>query len=317
MAGTSDGRRLGIRVPWRAAVLAPVLLPLVVVIPTATAAMPPRLAATTVFTATTNATITVNIPRTATLTLTKDATSSSVDVSAARGRLAGFTFTAVQRTTAEPPTLVAMYAGKCWQPGCRATAPYKAREYVTAFPGLHRTTVDGSTEQVTLPAGDYVVRAITDGAPVQMTMRLAGLSGRTSIRAAHRFGAVLRTDASTDGVMGINPLRNVGVSHDFASDLGLMMDMVFLNYDPHVRSESGYCLYRGDAAPPTGYYHPECPGAEYGHWVDFGQPTTQYRGSEVGADIALLPGKWTRGYYATGVGGASSLTVVTLWFDLT
>lgn len=314
MRGARDGRRRGIRMSRFAAVLAPLVLSLVP--PAADAAPTSSLAATTVFTATTASTTTVRVPRPASLIVTNSATSPNIDVSSARGRLAGFTITAARPTTPEPPTLVAMQVGMCSQQGCRPTAPNKFTEYATAYRGLPRKTLEGNTQQVTLPAGDYIVRAVTDGAPVQMTLRLQGLSGKTAVRLTRPFSTELRTDTSNDGVAGVKPLRNVDASHEFASNHGLMMDVWFLTAEPHVRSEYGYCLYRGDAKPPTGYYHPECPGAETGEWVDFGQPTTQFAATRYGSDIALLSGRWTRGYYATAVGGASSLTAVTLWVDL-
>lgn len=313
MTGARTGHH-GLRVPRQAAVLVPVLLSLVA--PPARAAAPPALAATTVFTATATSTTRVHVARTASFVVTNSANSPNIDVAAARGRLAGFTLTAVNRTTVDPPTLTVMQAGMCSQPGCRPTAPYSFTEYVSAARGLPRRTLESGSLHVSLPAGDYVVRAVTDGAPVRMTLRLSGLTGATTIPVTRRFGAPLQTGTSTDGVAGVSPLRNVEASHDFASDLGLMMDMIFVTYDPHVRSEWGYCLYRGDAKPPTGYYHPECPGGEYGYWVDFGYPTLHYRAANVGSDIALVGGRWTRGYYSTAAGGASSLTAVTLWVDL-
>lgn len=314
MAGASDGRRRGTRPSRRALVLAPLLLSLVPL--PVDAVTRPRVASTTVFTATAASTTTVHVPRAASFDLSGSATSRSIDVSSARGRLAGFTLTAVRRTTAEPPTLVVMQVGLCSQPGCRPTGTDTFTEYVSAYRGLPRRTSENGTQQVTLPAGDYVVRAVTDGAPVHMTLRLSGLSGKASVRVAQPFRAALRTDAARPGSNGVTPLLNVGVSHDFASTLGLMMDVWFVTYDPHVRSESGYCLYRGNAAPPTGYYHPQCPGAEYGQWVDFGYPTLHYGSAEFGSDIAHVGGRWTRGYYATAVGRATSLKAVTLWIDL-
>lgn len=316
MTGVSGGRRRGMRVSRRAAVLAPLLLPLVV-LPAAKAASLPRLAGTTTLTTTSTSTTTVRVTRAATLVVNSGAQSPNVAVTASAGRLAGFVLTALARPDIKVPALIAMQVGMCSQPRCRPTAPYAFHQYIAAT-GLPERRLSDTATEVTLPAGDYVVRAVTDGAPVRMTIRLAGLSGATTMKLTRPFRAELRTDASTSSVAaGIDPLRNVGVSHDFASDSGFMMDTIFVNYDPHVRSEWGYCLYRGDAKPPTGYYHPECPGAETGTWIDFQNPTLQYRGVLYGADIALLPGKWTRGYYLTGVGGASSLTVVTLWFDLT
>lgn len=320
MTGASDGRRRRhTGRSRRAAVLAPVLLSLLAppAVLRADAVAPPRLAGTTTFLATTNATITVRVPRAASLVFDANAQSPNIDLSANAGRLAGFALTAVQRPDRNAPTLVAMQTGLCSQRGCRPTAPYKTFEYVTVYPGLPTRRLSPTTQQVTLPAGDYIVRAVTDGAPVRMTLRLAGLSGATTVRLSTAHPVVLRTDASTSSVVGgVDPLRNVGVTHEFGSDLGLMMDVVLTEYEPHVRNETGVCLYLRGAKPVTGRYHPGCPGAEASHKVQAGQPTLHYYGASYVSDIGLAPGPWTRGYYTTGVGGASSLVVVSLWMDL-
>lgn len=280
--------------------------------PPVRAAAPPLVAGTTVFTATRDAATVVRVPRPASLTMA-GAKSPHVEVSGT-GRIVGFTFTALRRPTTFPMTLVTLQAGMCTTRGCRAVAPRQAHEYVDASPDLPTVAEDGG-QRVTLPPGDYAVRAVTDGSPVRLTLRLAGLSGRTAITVTKPNRLVLRSDSSRDGVAGVNPMREIGVTHRFHTQLGFMFHMALTDYEPHLRNYLGLCHYL-DRKPPTGHYQPGCPGAVSEFRYEAGYPTTQYHGSRYGSDTALVPGEWTMGFYQVGAGGPSTFDVVTLWLEL-
>ncbi|HEX8003914.1 MAG TPA: hypothetical protein VF519_14600 [Mycobacteriales bacterium] len=285
--------------------------------PAATAGAAPRLAGTTTFTASASSTTTVHVPRAATLVVDGRYQSPNVALSGS-GRIVGFSLTASRYQRSPAPSLLAFQVGMCVERGCRPAYPYPTSyEMVvpTALPS-RRPSEASPDRVVTLPPGDYVVRAVTDGTPVRMTLRLAGLTGTSHVTVARRFAATLMTATSDDGPAGVNPLRNITLSHEFASDNALMFELMLMRYEPHVRNESGVCVYYGEAKPTTGRHHPGCPGAVGESVLVAGQPTLHYYGAMFGADIGLLPGKWTKGYYSSGVGGPSSLTVVTLWYDL-
>jgi hypothetical protein len=317
MTEAGDGRRRAMTLPRRAAVLAPVLLGLLAppgVLSSANASIPLRLAGTTTFTANASSVARVRIPRPASFVVDSGAQSPNITVSG-DGRLVGFALMPVHREVGTVPVLLALRTGVCTQPRCRAEAPRKAFQYVDAMPDLPSRQLSSTTKQVTLPSGDYTVRAITDGAPVRMVLRLSGLTGATAVRLSQPSPVVLRTDAAPPGIAGIDPLRNVGATHQLGSDLGLTMNVVLSDFEPHVRNISGVCTYL-DSAPLTGRYHPGCPGAQSESYSMVGQPTLHYYGTEISGAYLLHPGSWTRGFYVSGVGGPSSLVVTTLWMDL-
>jgi hypothetical protein len=300
----------------RAAVVAAVLVALPAVPEAGAAPVRQILAGRSVLVADRPAAETVVLPRAATIDL-DDATADSPSVTIeGTGRLAGFVLTALDPSDAQGPrTLIMLRVGGCTAPRCEATAPRQAYEYAVAGEGFAVRRLSENARRVTLPAGDYALRAVTDGAPVRLTLRLGGLAGATTVRVTRAHRVTLRTDASPPGPARVDPLRNVAASYRFGRVPGLTFHVLFQEYEPHVRSISGICYYR-DAAPPTGRYHPGCPNS-VGESVDMvGYPTLRFEGLAFGADIMLLPGTWTVGHYLTGVGGASSLTVVTLFLDL-
>ena len=274
----------------------------------------PQLAGTTVFTADGPGTAVVRLVRSATLIVTNQAQSPDVTVTAP-GRLGGFVLTALDRPDPRNPlTLVAMQVGGCAEPACRAIAPMFAAQYINAN-GLPRQALDDQRRQVTLAAGRYAVRSVTDGAPARMTLRLTGLSGRAAVRVGGRNRMVLDTYTSTDGPAGINPARSAGGTHRIDADLGLLFRVILSEYEPHVRSLTGFCLYL-DKQPPAGRFVAGCPDAEYGFLVNAGQPTLHFYGYLYGSDVTLRAGDWTQGFYSSGLGGPSTLKAVALWLDL-
>lgn len=317
MTGTARGRRPA--EPRRVAAV-PVALALLVAVSSATAvANAPRFAGTTTFTASASATAIVTLPRAASIRV-DFARGDSPDLSfqPTRGRLAGFVLTALDARVdvQHPPVLIALQAGLCADPGCASKQPH---EYVSVLPGLDNGPPPGSPpgpRAVTLPAGRYSVRSVTDGAPVRMVVRLAGLSGSSSVAVSHRSAITLRTDASREGVGGVAPLRNVGVTHEFARPWGLTMDVMFATFEPHARSAYGICDYRDGAKPPHGYYHAGCPNAENEAVWYTGNVTLRHDAVSIGGALFHEPATWTRGFWTAGVAGTSSLRIVTLWMQL-
>ena len=313
MRETSDGRRCSRWGSRRAAVLVSLLASLLLPLAPAGAASPVALARTNVLTATRPSAVTVRVPRAASLVI-DDSTASSpnVEIKASSGRIAGFVLTPLRRSDPNvSSTILLLQVGACSTAACKP-APY---EYVSGGLGLPTQRLSPSTRKVTLPAGDYALRAITDGAPVRVTMRLDGLSGSRTLPVTRPHAVTLRTDSAPSSATGVDPLRNVGVTHRFHSDVGLMFHVILAAYEPHVRSYAGVCLYL-DAKPPTGRYHPGCPSAASENRYEAGYPALRYERVIYGADIALRAGEWTVGSYLTGAGAKSSLTVVTLWTDL-
>lgn len=314
MRGPSDDRGRA-SAAWRhAAVLGPLLASLVVPASApANAQPPPTFARTTVLTATRPSALTIRIPRAASLTI-DDSTASSpnVEIKAASGRLAGFVLTPVRRPDPRVSSaLLLLQVGGCATPACKP-APY---EYVSGGIGLPTETLSGERRRVTLPAGDYALRVVTDGAPVRATLRLDGLSGARTLGVTRPHAVTLRTDTSSSGTAGVDPLRNIGITSRFRGEAGLMFHVILPVYEPHVRSYAGVCLYH-DVRPTTGLYHPGCPSGAAESRYEAGYPALRHERVMYGAHVALRPGEWTLGFYLTGLGGMSTLRVVTLWTDL-
>ena len=124
------------------------------------------LAGTTVVTGSRTAQVAVRLPRAV------DFHVQDLDVSSPRGRITAVVLKKVGPWQA--PLVAAKHVGFCAQRGCETAFPKFAFEFVHA---------PGSTNGLSgrLPAGEYRLYLVTDGAPATFTFRFRGLRGSTRI----------------------------------------------------------------------------------------------------------------------------------------
>lgn len=117
-----------------------------------------------------------------------------------RGRVIGFVLTQMSSSsppTSNAPTLIGLQVGLCDSPGCAPQAPPLFG--VLAYGDRVRLDANGS--HATLPAGRYGLYALTDGAPVDVQLRLHGLQGSSLLTPTTSISAAIYpTQADATGV---------------------------------------------------------------------------------------------------------------------
>ncbi|HEX2294552.1 MAG TPA: hypothetical protein VHN37_04515, partial [Actinomycetota bacterium] len=139
--------------------------------------------------------------------------------------------------------LLAVNLDFCGEPGCRSEeGPYlKTSGFLPA-----------ENERYPIPAGDYLLYTITDGAPVTVELTLDGLRGRTRIRPgrpAPEVSVGAPPETLWDSSAGAGAAY--GETYADAGDEAIMLTAFRVRSDVSATSRYGVCLYEGEPATPA------------------------------------------------------------------
>lgn len=160
-----------------------------------------------------------------------------------RGRVAGF---ALVEKGASNQGGRAMLLGAnlnfCDRPGCSAEEdPYF---YLAGF-------LESEGDHFVIPKGDYLLYGIADEAPVTITLRLHGLSGRTSLQpraGAQDVTVSTPADSLTESNSRIG--HSYGESYEAAGPEALMLTALRLRGNNWANGRYGLCLYNAEPITP-------------------------------------------------------------------
>jgi hypothetical protein len=175
--------------------------------------------------------------------------SDDVSISGA-GRFAGIAMADYRGS--EGAMLIAIDNSYCATPGCVGTYT-RDRIGMVSDPA-----VKGGWTSV-LPAGDYLLHVISDGSPVSVTLRLAGLSGTTSVAPTGPSALAVKTldQKLAAGTPPAQPVWSAAGTGHLGSHGGVIASNMWFTGKVHAVSDYGDCLYQGE--PP--FYAPRCPTA--------------------------------------------------------
>lgn len=193
------------------------------------------------------------------------------------GRLTGLLL--VQEGVRNPTRLYYLRLRECQSEGCRS--------------GRSEEFLFGSwQDELVVPAGQYSVYVIADGAEVTATLRLRGLFGAREVRDLERVRASVATRAGTaPGVY------SDGHSFTFP-DKGLSIAASWSKEADSVPGLAGACLYRDGQPGAALAYAPGCElrGAAM-------EESAVYWGGKWPPELSLVElgrGTWSHGTYLTG-----------------
>lgn len=280
------------------------------------AAAPARatLAGTTVVTGGRTAAMAVRLPRPVALDVYAD-----VAVRSPRGRMTALVLK--KEGAWNTPMAQAVHYGFCASPACE-----------TAFPtdSLNHVWAPGSTDGLkgTLPAGDYRLYLVTDGAPATFTLRLRGLAGSTRLTPRDAARAAVVAPKPTMAEPASSPaLFAGGGARTVPARGGINATVVWKDLPVYgTPSATGLCVYDGD--PPTGAaaaFQAPCSSGRGGMPPYFSGthaagPATTPVGpgrfvSRITSSYLLPPGRWAIGGYHDTPGPVTAAYVHQLWLD--
>ncbi|HEX2296601.1 MAG TPA: hypothetical protein VHN37_15010 [Actinomycetota bacterium] len=161
----------------------------------------------------------------------------------------------------------------------------------------------GMDEAGVLPAGEYRLFFVNDGAPASVRLRFDGLAGRTTITPKTPLPASVGEPETAISATA-NVARSYGRQYDFHGVKGFNFRVLSIQGETWAAGRYGTCIYREDPIlpPKVAYSAPECPGGLSIAEVDAGVRTDGFRIDHY-AQTIFDPGKWTVGtfYEAAGV----------------
>lgn len=209
----------------------------------------------------------------------------------------------------EATRLVALQGDWCTD-GCRRPDRY----YIDHSTG---TRSDEAREMEVLPAGDYYLYVVAEGAPTSVTIRLRGLTGRLSLDLEQ--GATTTFEQEPVGTEVRAPLgfstywsgRSVGIH----GESGFLLSVLRVKGGPWVRGRSGGCLYRDEPPPSPVAFAPRCPGGA-DTAVESGIVRTEF--DSVGWYMAFVRprGVWSFGHYYYALATVEDRRHVTFSMDV-
>ncbi|HVF04156.1 MAG TPA: hypothetical protein VNA20_04895 [Frankiaceae bacterium] len=283
--------------------------------PSAQAARPSAvpLAGTTIVTARRTASMAVRLPRPV------DFHVHDLSVSSPRGRVTAVALKRVGSWNA--PYVTATHVGFCGEPGCATEFPTFSFDHVWA-PG----SPDGLSGR--LPAGDYRLYVVTDGAPVTFTFRLRGLSGTKRLTPASPARASVVTATPTAAEPALSPVAFAGGSHRSVGPAGGLNHTSVWKEVPTVAQPSavGVCEYSG--RPPASAFTPyQLPCADGRGGIPPAVSNTKPGGDAttpvgpgrylngISSGWLLPPGEWGLGGYNNTPGPVTAAYVHQFWLD--
>lgn len=179
------------------------------------------------------------------------------------GRFFGFVLRPAGAPASDTRAIVGGQISFCKTAGCVPDGPFVT---VKGF-GFEEAFTGG--QSFALPAGTYDLYLMTDGAPVQLTIRLDGLDGTTEVEPETPI--TMKVDspapsATVDSGIGAGPsLFSAGSANPVGGAGGLTFQAVTLTGMGPGDSEAGLCWYE-NGPPPDGNYH-GCLGATWGQEI--------------------------------------------------
>lgn len=111
---------------------------------------------------------------------------------------------------------------------------------------------------LSIAPGTYVLRVLTDGAPVKISFRLNGLTGSTVLRPGTAVPAWFVQPPAMAPFGNTGNTGELGASHALPRNGGLAFYMADLDVDASVEVVLTKCSYDTDS-PPPGAFLPPCP----------------------------------------------------------
>ena len=273
----------------------------------------PALAGTTVLSGSRSASMAVRLTRPVLFDAYAD-----VDMQA-RGRLTGF---AIKKDGGwDAPSANAIKTGFCGTPGCVPTWPNDSTATVV--------TPDSNGFRGTLPAGNYRLFLLADGAPVRVTLRLPGLPGRIALTPNTPARTVLLAPKPTVAEPASAPLLYAGGSTWNVGPRGGLNFTVIWKEQPVASEPSavGPCEYTG--MPPTNAgpaFQAPCSNGRYGFppYVSSNHSDGSAAATPVGpgryvsflqVPTVLPAGQFSKGAYHNTAGPVTAAYLHKLWLD--
>ena len=286
-----------------------------VTVPASAAPAPVTLAGTTVINGSRTASVAVRLPRAVDFDVSDIATVSP------RGRITGIVLKKDGAWNA--PYVSAIHVGFCAERGCEATFPKGAFGFIWA---------PGSTNGLSgrLPAGNYRLHVVVDGAPTTVTITFRGLKGKVRITPTGPARAAVVAPKPTVAEPASSPALFAGGSAHTTGSRGGIHHMSVWKELPAMapRSAVGQCIY-SDGKVPTGgpvppYQMPCADGVGGFPFISSepgpAGPATTAIGpgrfiSGINAGYLLPPGRSAIGGYHNTPGPVTAAYVHQLWLD--
>ncbi|MDQ3952566.1 MAG: hypothetical protein M3279_06345 [Actinomycetota bacterium] len=177
------------------------------------------------------------------------------------GRVAGFYLTEPDVTNFGRTYLAGVQFRFCPGAGCGP----EHRPYEYTYSSGYDAATGGPHEHpgaVELPAGDYLLYLVSDGAPVEVRLELQGLRGKTTIRPSSRVGSgsSMPNAENSTSIAGGKAFW-YGHEAQFEGVAGMYAGAMRLDLKASTYLRVGLCISEGaDALPPQVRDAPYCPG---------------------------------------------------------
>lgn len=158
--------------------------------------------------------------------------------------------------------------------------------------------------KVPLPAGDYRLYLLADGAPATITLRFEGLRGTSTLRPSHRVPYVL-----TQPEVFISPAGNLAVAgtERTLKRRGLAFDILTDVNAQFLASNTTLCFYSAEPPPPPVGYGPGCPGGDPAPVTNIDPGVGGTSGAAFSGIADLPAGRYGLGFNRVAAGVTDSL----------
>ena len=168
------------------------------------------------------------------------------------GRMAGVVITEADFSDRARRFTMAARASFCDSPGCTSDDTHQF--VVGSMPGAT------NRDWIVLPPGRYLLYLVTDGAPVSVTLRLHGLSGKSKLLPGTPVDAEFHAPSPETEVVG--PEKKAywfGDSGTLDADAGLIAGALSIQANNWMQGTYGSCLQRDVRSPEPVAFSPACP----------------------------------------------------------
>lgn len=167
------------------------------------------------------------------------------------GRMAGVVLTEPDLADRNRLFMMAGRASFCDSPGCASddTYQFSVANVPTKTP-----------EWIVIPPGRYLLYVFTDGAPVSVTLRLHGLSGKSKLLPGTPVDAEFHAPTPETEVVG--PEKKTywfGDSGTIDADAGMIVGAISIQARNWAQGSYGACLQREIRSPEPVAFSPVCP----------------------------------------------------------
>ena len=197
--------------------------------------------------------------------------------------------------------------GFCERPGCDPGDT--AREF-----NIARGRFQGSDSR--LEAGKYALFLFTDGAPVEVTLRFEGLSGRTTLRPSRAIDTNL-----TMPEVRFNAPGNIAYADEtkvhYQGFKGFAFQVLRISGELSPAARFGHCVYATEPLlPPTlAYITPGCPGGLSVETTEVQLRTSPFLIDDYWQAISD-PGDWWVGHFYQAPGIINRASALFFWMDV-